>query len=116
MNTKCTIYKTADFIGKKWTIPIILELYKNKKRYSELKKNLANITPKILSARLKELEKEKIISKITNNANLPKKSEYFLTKSGNEFIPIIKKIKTWALKHRIKNKFCSETNCKHCEF
>ncbi|MEN7982455.1 MAG: helix-turn-helix domain-containing protein [Nanoarchaeota archaeon] len=112
MNENCTIYRTADFIGKKWTIPIILELYKKKKRYSELKKSLVNITPKILSTRLKELEKEKII----NNSKSQIRSEYFLTKSGKEFVPIIKDMKKWALKNKFKNKLCSETNCKHCEF
>lgn len=116
MNEKCTIYRTADFIGKKWTIPIILELYKKKKRYSELKKSLVNITPKILSTRLKELEREKLIKKITDGSKFPKKCEYSLTKSGKEFMPIIKDMKDWALKNRIKNNLCSETNCKHCEF
>jgi len=116
MNEKCTIYKTADFIGKKWTIPIILELYKGKKRYSKLKKSLGNITSKILSTRLKELEKEKMIKKIIDNSKFPIKCEYSLTKSGKEFMPIIQDMKKWALKNKFKNKLCSETDCKHCEF
>ena len=116
MNEKCTIYKTADFIGKKWTIPIILELSKNKKRYSELKRSLNNITPKILSTRLKELEKEKMIKKIIDNSKPKLICEYSLTKSGKEFMPIIQDMKKWALNHKFKNKLCSETDCEHCEF
>lgn len=116
MNNKCTIYETADFIGKKWTIPLMLELYKGKKRYSKLKKSLGKITPKILSTRLKELEKDKIIKKIIDDSKFPKICEYSLTKSGKEFIPIIKDMKAWALKNRTKNNFCSKTDCAHCEF
>ena len=117
MNSDCTIYKTADFIGKKWTILIILELYKGEKekRYSEIKKRLPGITPKILSLRLKELEKHKLIKKTTDKSKFPIKCEYSLTESGREFIPIVKSMKQWALKYKFKNKLCSETDCEHCE-
>ena len=43
MNKECSVYKAADLIGKKWTIIILLELYKGnkkEKRYSELKKKI----------------------------------------------------------------------------
>jgi len=58
MEQDCTIYKTASFVGKRWTLLILLELYKGQsrlKRYSEIKKGLPEITPKVLSLRLKEL-------------------------------------------------------------
>ena len=52
MDKDCTIYKTTSFIGKRWTLLILLELYKGKnewKRYSEIKKRLPEITPKVLN-------------------------------------------------------------------
>lgn len=119
MDQNCVIYETASFIGKKWTLLILLELYKGKdslKRYSELKNSLLGITPKILSLRLKELEKEKLLKKRVDASNFPIKCEYSLTKSGEDFIKIIKYIKKWALKWNIKNKVCEETNCKNCTF
>ena len=118
MNTNCTIYKTLDFLGKKWTFLIILELHKGEnkhKRYSEIKKKFPEITPKILSQRLKELEQNQIIIKTTDASKFPIKTEYTLTKSGLEIIPIIKSIKSWALKNNIKSKHCTETDCEHCE-
>jgi len=118
MEKNCTIYKTADFIGKRWTIPILLELFKGDnqlKRYSHLKKNLLNITPKMLSARLKELEKYKMIKKQIDTTNVPIKCEYFLTGSGKDFIKIIKSMKRWALKWNVRNKVCEELNCKNCD-
>ena len=118
MNNNCTIYKTADFLGKRRTLLIILEIYKGKnkkKRYSELKKDLIGITPKMLSLRLKELEKNSLIKKFVDNSKYPIKCEYALTKSGLEFIPIIQDIKKWALKHKLNNQLCTDTDCKHCK-
>lgn len=117
MNNECVIYKTVDFIGKRWTLLILLELYKGNlksKRYSQIKEQL-DITPKILSARLKELGKHKLISKKIDTSSIPIKCEYSLTKSGKDFIKIIKDIKQWALKWDIKNKICKGLDCKDCE-
>lgn len=117
MDKDCTIYKTMDFIGKKWTLLILLELYKGAskiKRYSELKKNLPDITPKILSARLKELNKQGLIIKKVDAETFPVKCEYSLTKSGLEFVDIIKNIKQWALKWKVKHKICQSADCKEC--
>ncbi len=113
----CTIYKTADFIGKRWTLLILLELYKRSPgpaRYSELKKSLPRITPKILSMRLKELEKEGMLIKKVNANSFPIRCEYILTKSGYDFFAVIKSMKKWSLKWKIKNKACSSTNCSDC--
>jgi DNA-binding HxlR family transcriptional regulator len=115
MDKNCTIYKTADFVGKKWTLLILLELYKNKKRYSELKKSIPTITPKILSLRLKELEKENMIVKKVDSQTFPIKCEYSLTKGGEEFIDVIQDMKKWALKWKVKNKVCKNSDCSQCK-
>ncbi|MAG50931.1 transcriptional regulator [archaeon] len=117
MNRDCTVYETADFIGKRWTLLILLELYKgkSKKRYSEIKKDLKEITPKILSARLKELEKKDLIKKEIDTSSIPMKCYYSLNKSGTDFIKIIQQIKSWALKWKIDNRLCQLSECKNCE-
>ncbi|MEK6935612.1 MAG: helix-turn-helix domain-containing protein [Nanoarchaeota archaeon] len=119
MKKECSVRKSVNFLGKRWTLLILLELYKGKlewKRFSQIKKSLDNITPKILSMRLKELEREKLIEKRVNVAEFPIKSEYRLTRAGKDFINIIKNIKKWSLKWKKKNKICRETDCKDCEF
>ncbi|VVB60720.1 HxlR-like helix-turn-helix [uncultured archaeon] len=117
MNEMCTIYRTIDFISKKWALLILLELYKTpeKKRYSELKQNLLNITPKILSTRLRELQKQGLINKNIDTNSFPIKCEYTLTDSGKDFIRIIKDIKKWSLLWKNKNKECGQQDCKQCE-
>ncbi|MBI2630538.1 helix-turn-helix transcriptional regulator [Candidatus Pacearchaeota archaeon] len=119
MKRECSVRRAVNFLGKRWTLLILLELYKGNsewKRFSHIKKNLDNITSKILSIRLRELENENLIEKRVNIIKFPIKSEYKLTKAGKDFIRIIKGIKRWSLIWKKKNKTCKETDCKDCEF
>ena len=85
MSEECSVRKSVNFLGKRWTLLILLELYKGEsewKRFSQIKKNLDNITPKVLSMRLKELKIENLIENRVNAVEIPIKSEYRLTKIG----------------------------------
>ena len=73
------------------------------------------ITPKVLSVRLRELEKEGLISKKIDASKFPVKCEYSLTKSGIDFINIIQDIKNWALKWKPHQNICERMECKNCE-
>ena len=64
MQEGCTVNLTVKYIARKWTLLILLELYKgdgHTRRFSELKSGLLGITQKVLSARLRELEKEGLV-------------------------------------------------------
>lgn len=112
----CTIEKTLDYIAKKWSLLILLKIYKgnNSLRYCEIKKSLDRITPKILSARLKELELHGLLKKKIDANQFPIKCTYSLTASGKDIIKIIKSLKEWSLKWNIKNKTCKDKDCKDC--
>ncbi|MBC8495321.1 helix-turn-helix transcriptional regulator [archaeon] len=118
MKPECTIYEVADFIGKKWTLLILQELYKgtSNKRFSELKRSIPGITPKLLSSRLKELEKLDIVQKNIDTSAFPITCQYILTDKGLAFISVIKSMKIWALKWHGNNETCKKTNCKYCAF
>ena len=119
MDRKCPVYATMNFMGKKWTALILLELYKGKdrgKRYSQLKKGLLDITPKVLSTRLKELEKNGLVKHSVDASEFPVKSEYKLSESGEDFVRVIKGVKSWGLRWKVKNKACENMNCRECEF
>jgi DNA-binding HxlR family transcriptional regulator len=118
MQEDCSVYRVADIVGKRWTILILLELYKGRqrwKRYSHIKSRLPGITPKMLSERLKELERDGMLDKRVDARMFPVKSEYRLTPSGSDFIGIIGGIKAWSLKWKSKNRKCRETGCRDCE-
>ncbi|MGV8140824.1 MAG: winged helix-turn-helix transcriptional regulator [Candidatus Woesearchaeota archaeon] len=117
MDKNCAVFKASNIIGKRWTILILLELYKGEgkwKRYNHIKSKLLGITPKMFSSRLKELEKAGIISKRVDASVMPVKSEYSLTQHGEAFIDVIKHLKSWSLKYK-DNKSCKSKDCKMCD-
>ena len=116
MDPECTVYKTMEYLSKKWTILILLELYKGNdwKRFSEIKAKMREITPKILSERLKELEDQGLLEKRVDTSVFPIRSEYKLTQSGIELMDAVKCIKMWALKWKIDNEPCMNKDCVVC--
>lgn len=117
MQEVCTVNQTVRYLARKWTLLIVLELYKGEgysRRFSDLKDSLTGITAKTLSERLKELEKEGLVTHRIEATSFPVKSEYTLTESGLEIIGIIRDIKRWALKWKIDNIACGDQDCKVC--
>lgn len=118
MDENCTVNLTVKYLTKKWTLLIILEIYKGEnhtRRFSELKDRLGAITPKMLSERLQELESEGIIINSVDATAVPVRSEYSLSDSGMELIEVIRGIKYWALKWKIDNIPCGNQECKNCK-
>jgi DNA-binding HxlR family transcriptional regulator len=65
------------------------------KRFSELKRDIPDITEKMLSLQLKHLEKDGLIARKIY-AEVPPRVEYFLTKEGKTMIPMIDEIAAWG--------------------
>ncbi|NLU46223.1 MAG: helix-turn-helix transcriptional regulator [Euryarchaeota archaeon] len=121
MNPDCAVNKTMDYVAKKWTVMILLSLYKDGgggtdwKRFTEIKNGLGVITPKMLSKRLRELEEEGLVENRINKSVYPVKSEYRLTEPALELMAIVQDLKFWALKWKLDNIPCSEQDCRLCK-
>ena len=86
-------------IGGKWKMHILYWLSKKEiLRYGELKKLLGTITHKMLSAQLKELEKDGLVFR-NEYPQVPPKVEYSLTEKGQSIIPLLKLICEWGYEH-----------------
>lgn len=77
-------------------MPILWRLRDEKKRYGELKTSLEDITHKMLSTQLKELEKDKLVKRIVHQV-IPPKVEYELTPLGKTAITVIESIRNWGI-------------------
>ena len=118
MHADCTVYRTIDLVAKRWSMVILLEIHKaggGPKRFTQIKNGLCEITPKVLSQRLKELENAGLITKEVDASQVPIKAEYDLTESGIELIDVIKQFKCWALKWKVDNKVCEHLDCGECK-
>jgi DNA-binding HxlR family transcriptional regulator len=91
----CAMDITMDYIGGKWRSVVLWYLLKGRKRFSELKAVIPDITEKMLSIQLKKLEKDGLIER-TVFAEVPPRVEYNLTASGKTLIPLLNEIASWG--------------------
>lgn len=92
---ECSIEKALAVLDGKWTFLILRDLFDGTKRFGELRKSLAGVSPKTLSELLKELEEKGILER-TAYPTIPPTLEYTLTDKGQSLKPIIKAMKLWG--------------------
>lgn len=95
---KCPIEVTLQYLGKKWTIQLIRDLFKGKKRFSEFLKANPKISTKMLSLRLKELQESGIIKKDVIST-IPLIIEYSLSKKGKDLNRVIFYLAEFSLRN-----------------
>lgn len=92
------IAAAMDIIGSKWTALILRDLTAGPKRFGQLEKSLAGISPRTLSQRMDDLEAHGIVTKQTF-AEVPPRCEYTLTEKGTDLVPILRQMAVWGEKH-----------------
>lgn len=95
----CDLTYSVCMVGGRWKLLILCKLEPGKLRFSELKREICNITERMLTLHLRELEMDGIIKR-TVYAEVPPRVEYELTAIGMELIPIWKQLSQWGAKHR----------------
>ncbi|MBK7105214.1 MAG: winged helix-turn-helix transcriptional regulator [Ignavibacteriae bacterium] len=91
----CAMDLTMKYIGGKWKT-IVLWYLKNKTyRFGELKKQIPDITEKMLSLQLKSLEEDGLIKREVF-VEVPLRVEYSLTEFGKTLTPILNEISKWG--------------------
>jgi DNA-binding HxlR family transcriptional regulator len=94
----CAMDVTMHFIGGKWKTVVLWYLRNDKKRFSELKAHMPQITEKMLSIQLKQLEADGLIKRKVYTSKPPLKVEYALTDFGKSLIPLLNEIASWGRK------------------
>ena len=92
---------TLEVIGGKWKCVILCHLNHGKKRTSELKRLMPNITQKMLTQQLRELEEDGVINRIVYN-QVPPKVEYELSDYGRSLQAILDSLCVWGESHLTK--------------
>ena len=96
---RCPLEYSLDVFGGKWKSRIICTLAINTTmRYSELRKELCNITDTMLANSLKELQDDGMVIRVQYN-EIPPRVEYSLTDKGVSVIPLLFAINDWGCKH-----------------
>src|ERR1700688_3777661 len=85
----CPIATSLGVLGRKWTILILRDMTMMKKeRFSEILKSTPGLTPRVLSNRLRELEREGMIEQIEKKKG-PNLVRWALTEKGYDTVPIM---------------------------
>lgn len=94
---ECSIEKTLEVIGGKWSFLVLRELFEGKKRFGELQRKINGISPKSLTDTLRHLEEQGVLERKAF-PTVPVTVEYSLTPKGQDLHSIIKQMKVWAAK------------------
>lgn len=110
MNTNevCPVAATLDLIGGKYKALILWYLSDGRRRFSELRKMIANATPKMLTQQLRELEAQHLVHREVFPV-VPPKVEYSLTETGRSLMPILTAMRDWGADYLRGND--KEPNC-----
>ncbi|MDY7993988.1 winged helix-turn-helix transcriptional regulator [Paenibacillus polymyxa] len=87
--------KAMELLSKRWTVLIVFQLTNGPQRFVAIENSIPNLSGKVLSDRLKELEEEGIIQR-TVYPEKPVRIEYSLTDKGRDLAPLFDHIGTWA--------------------
>ena len=92
---QCPAETTIQLIGGRWKVPIVWHLFGGTKRFGELKRALPDVTAKMLTQQLRELEEAGVVRRKVY-AEVPPKVEYSLTPRGETLKPVVDAMCRWA--------------------
>lgn len=91
----CAMDVTMSYIGGKWKTVVLWYLRNKTLRFGELKKQIPDITEKMLSLQLKSLEEDGLVKREVFT-EVPLRVEYSLTDFGKTLIPVLEAIAQWG--------------------
>ena len=97
----CPIEATFRIIGKKWTVLIIREMLRGTTQFNRFVENIEGITPKVLTERLRELQRFGIVRRRIVS-EYPIRVEYEMTDMGREFEPVLLAAASFSMRNMPK--------------
>ena len=96
--TQCPVTATLQLIGGRWKTIILYSLSNGTKRFGEIAVRIPDISRKVLTEQLKELEEDGLILR-EQFKEIPPRVEYSLTDMGRSLSPVINELEKWGLEN-----------------
>ncbi len=90
-----------DIMNGKWKLPILISLSFGNKRFRQISQEIPNITDRMLSKELKELEVNELVKRTVYDSS-PVVVEYSMTDYGKSLDKVIEELAKWGLRHRAR--------------
>ncbi|MGA4845376.1 winged helix-turn-helix transcriptional regulator [Streptomyces sp. G5(2025)] len=95
----CPISPVVDLVFSRWSTPILWVLKEHgRQRFVEVQRRLPKITPKVLTQRLRQLERDGLVTR-TYHAEIPPRVEYEITALGRSLGPVFAALTDWSDVH-----------------
>ena len=92
----CPIAPVVDIVFSRWTTPILWTLNEfGRQRFVELERRIATITPKVLTQRLRQLERDGLVMR-SYFPEIPPRVEYEITDLGRSLAPLFATLAEWS--------------------
>ncbi len=91
----CSVAGAAEIVGSKWTVLIVHDLSEGPRRFTQLERSCAGISPRTLAERLRRLEVEQIVVR-RSYPESPPRVEYELTAKGHALLPIVREMRRFG--------------------
>jgi DNA-binding HxlR family transcriptional regulator len=98
----CPVEITLALLGNKWKVLILRELFKGTRRFGELSRGVPNISQKMLTQQLRQMEEDSLVSRKIY-PEVPPRVEYSLTDIGKSLNPILDAMHKWGAKYMMQN-------------
>jgi DNA-binding HxlR family transcriptional regulator len=99
LRSRCPVEATLGVMGGRWKAAILFQLSSGTQRFGQLRKLLPNITQRMLTLQLRELEHDGLVRR-TVYAEVPPRVEYELTSWGESLRPVIDAMSEWGQRYR----------------
>ena len=96
--SRCPVSCTLDVLGDKWSLLVIRDVMRGKRRYAEFLASPEGIPTNILAERLKRLAASGVI-RAQRYSEHPPRVEYLLTTKGEDLRPIMRAMVDWGIRH-----------------
>ena len=97
----CPVETTLTLISDKWKVLILRDLLPGTKRFGELKKSTGNVSQKVLTAQLRQMEDSGLLTR-TVYPEVPPRVEYTLTDLGRSLKPVLDAMWHWGEEYKAK--------------
>ena len=91
----CPVETTLTLISSKWKVLIVRDLLAGTKRFGELRRSVGNVSQKVLTAQLREMEEDGLVDRKVY-PQVPPRVEYSLTELGRSLEPVLSALWTWG--------------------
>ncbi|MEO8677879.1 MAG: helix-turn-helix domain-containing protein [Vicinamibacterales bacterium] len=96
--SRCPVSCTLDLLGDRWSLLVVRDVVRGKRRFAEFLESSEGIPTNILAERLKRLAAKGII-RARRYSQHPPRVEYRLTAKGEDLRPVIRAMVEWGIRH-----------------